>query len=173
MTRRLVSILLAVIGGGLVVFGWTEATRRATVARVATDFLEAVRDGEAVRARQLLHDGESRIPPEVASAFGWQRDPATDVTVRGVTIDGEVATVETAVTRAGYRITPTLTLVRVEDGEWRVSAVQSLGVDRRWIDAYEDEQIPDEDRRLTESLRDRVKQHVGGDVTAPGVVERL
>lgn len=153
--RLLLCASLLFGGGALVVRGWQSATTRADVEAVAIAFLEAVRDGDGLGANGLL--AEEFTDPLRAATFDWSATPGATVAVGEIHFTADGAVVESRIELDGYATRPVLGLKRNANDEWRITSIEGLNIDPRWVDEFEGT-LDERDEELTDLLRTEMRK---------------
>lgn len=157
--RRAVVLLLACAGGWLLVTGvqgWLD--RRAAV-QVVNGFLTAVRDGD--REAALTHlEAERRAEVEAAfqtSADGpWPPMAGIAWRINELEIEGSTARAKMFIEKDSFIVEPVVHLVRTSTSSWKITRIEQLAVDPRWIDLRKEAARAQGDqtaRELAEALK--------------------
>ena len=140
MVRRLIITTLVVTGIALIVSGTQKWLEKREVVAVVHSLMTALIKGD----RQAIH---SLLPPNHPELFDrsngnqnpeiWSPDPGLSYKIHDSRINGDKATVIVRIQKAGYRLQPTIHLIRSKTARWKINDIENLQVDPRWYDQLE------------------------------------
>lgn len=137
VVRRLLIAVLVIAGVTLVVFGTQRWLDHRAAGAVATDFVEALRDGDRDAAlAQLTAQLRSEVEGNVGgkdSPF-WAADAEFSYRIHHVELDGDNALVQLWIDKGGFVLEPILHLQRGETGSWKIERIENLHIDPKWFD---------------------------------------
>ena len=140
MVRRLIITTLVVSGIALIVSGTQKWLEKREVVAVVHSLMTALKKGD----RQTVHSLLSPNHPELSDRSNenqnpdiWSLDPDLSYKIYDSRINGDKATVIVRIQKAGYRLQPTIHLIRSKTARWKIHDIENLQVDPRWYDQLE------------------------------------
>ena len=140
MVRRLTITALVVSGIALIVSGTQKWHENREVVAVVHSLMTSLKKGDRQAVHSLLppnHPELSDRSKGIQSPDIWSPDPDLTYKIHDSRINGDKAVVIVRIQKAGYRLQPTIHLIRSKTARWKINDIENLQVDPRWYDQLE------------------------------------
>ena len=133
--RRIMILLLSLVGGYLVVTGVQHWLDRRAATQVLNEFLTAVRDGDRETALAHLEaERRAEVESELQTSGDGTWTPMAGIAWRINELElGEAdGYAKLFVEKDGFIVEPIVHLVRTSTSSWKIDRIEQLAVDPRW-----------------------------------------
>ncbi len=142
----------------------TAAWREDDVLRkLVVRFFQDVAAGRRDAALNALSDDYRASLSGGALADAWSTDESMDIRVLSVAQQTDRAELQVSVGKSGFSIKPRVTLRRSRRGEWKITAIDDIAVDPRWVRQQE----RDSGEHLADEFAEKLHIAAPGDAANP------
>ncbi len=137
MVRRLIITTLIVSGIALIVSGTQKWLEKREAVAVVHSLMTALKEGDRHRVHSLLPPNHPELSDRSKGNQNpdiWSPDPDLTYKIHDSRIDADKAVVIVRIQKAGYRLQPTIHLIRSKTARWKINHIEDLQVDPRWYD---------------------------------------